>query len=226
MKIGLVCEGAIDRVLVPPLITTIAKTNGIEWPIDFSRDISLYGGPGFGGVKNSVENLVRALGQDPAAFKKIFTFIVVLLDRRTRLAQQAIRELIQGHGEFIFAIAIEELEAWVLADRFHVIQWLNNVKVKQCSACRFWSANYSPEEDPDPKQTLSQLVNAAHGEFDTWGVAAAKDFVDFYWRNSFEADENIHMRDWVGKADIPLMEQLCPRGFRDFSQKILGLLSR
>ncbi|TCP55947.1 hypothetical protein EV586_103606 [Tumebacillus sp. BK434] len=229
MKVAFLGEGEIDDILLPPLITTIAKNKAdVQWPLHFSADIrkNVGFGMGFGEVKVAVRKLVEALDADPAAFRKNFDYVIVLLDgARTTEAQNEIRELIEGKNEFIFGLAIKEVEAWILADRDHVIEWLG-IGRRDCPTCRFWQAGYSPERDPDPKETLTQLLQASDSDYDVWCSGAAEEFVDEYWKGTFLPDDRIEMRDWSGKADLQTMAERCPYGYRPFEEEILRMLGR
>ena len=59
MKVAFIGEGVIDNVLLPPLITTIARVNGVNWPIDFRNDITMPIKKGFGGVKYKVRHFIN-----------------------------------------------------------------------------------------------------------------------------------------------------------------------
>jgi hypothetical protein len=229
MKVAFIGEGPIDDILLPPLITTIARTKAkVEWPLKFHEDIrsEIGFGMGFGEVKRAVRKLAEALERDPDTIRKTFRYIIVLLDgARTEEAQQEIVSLIENHDEFIFGIAIKEIEAWVLADREHVIEWLG-VTRKDCPQCRFWQAGYSPERDPDPKETLSELLKASDNDYDIWCVGAAEEFVEQYWKGTDLPDERIRMGEWPGKANLQVMAEMCPKGYAVFEQQILRMLGR
>lgn len=224
MRVAFIGEGNMDEVLIPPLITTIAKINQINWPIDFNNDITRPFRRGFGGVTSTVRRIIAALEEDPVTIKKQYQYFIVLIDGRGT-SQTEIRRMIEGHEEFVWGIAIKEVEAWVLADRDHLIEWLG-IEKKDCPSCRFWNKGYQPENDPDPKQTLSELLQASDHEFDVWCVGAAEDFIEKYWKGTDFSDERISMDNWQGKANLFLMTEKCPKGFRPFKEAILRMLGK
>ena len=226
MRVAFIGEGNIDEVLIPPLITTLAKTNHINWPIDFSNDIRRPFGRGFGGVTSTVRDIIAALKVAPVTIKKQYQYFIVLIDGRgTSVSQAEIQKMIEGHEEFVYGIAIKEVEAWVLADRDHLIEWLG-IEKKGFPTCRFWDNGYQPESDPDPKRTLSELLQASEHEFDVWCVGAAEDFIEKYCKGTDFTDARINMDNWQGNANLLLMAQKCPKGFRPFKEAILRMLGK
>jgi hypothetical protein len=227
MKLLLIREGEIDGILIPPLITTIAVNNNIHWPLDFGNDIrtEFQKGSGFGSVKSAVQKIIEAQNEDRALVGRMFQKVVILLDGKgTQAAQNEIHQMIAGHPDFIFGIAIKEVESWVLADRDHIIEWLN-VNRADCPQCRFWQRGYQPESDPDPKETLNALVSASDRiDFDKWGTGAAGDFIEQYWKGTNYSNEQVSFTNWLGKADLRGIQNKCPLGFRVFYQNLIHFL--
>ena len=71
--------------------------------------------------------------------------------------QEEIRQLIAGHARFVMGVAIEEIEAWWLADRRNTLAWAHLVP-RPPAHCRYAAADYHAESDPDPKATLDELT--------------------------------------------------------------------
>ena len=226
MNVAFIGEGDLDDILIPPLVTTLAKENGIEWPVYFKQDIrSVFPrATGFGGVKEGVRKIVEAIEKSPDIMKKRYHKYIVLLDEKTEETQREILNLIDGKADFMLGIAIKEIESWVLADRDHVIEWLG-INKQDCPELSFWSASYRAETDPDPKKTLDQLLKFSKSEYDTWCKAAAIDFVEKYWKNSFLPDERIEMDEWDGKLNSTQMKHQCPVGFVSFESRLIALIS-
>lgn len=228
MKLLLIREGEIDDILIPPLITTIAANNNIQWPLDFNTDIRIefQKGTGFGSVKSAVQRLTETNDKDPVLFSRLFSRIVIILDGKgTQAARNEISRMIQGRQNFMLAIAIKEVESWVLADREHVIEWLRIDKT-DCPNCRFWQRGYQPEIDPDPKATLDELVSSSDiSEYDRWGTGAARDFIEQFWKGTNYSNEYVNVTNWMGRANLLRMRQRCPQGFGVFYQPLITFLS-
>lgn len=227
MKMLLIREGEIDDILIPPLVTLIASENAIHFPLNFQKDIrtKYQKGQGFGSVKNAVERIVAALNSDPEAVYKEFRKIVVILDSKgTPAAQQEIRQLIADRPEFLIGIAVKEVEAWVLADRENVIQWLG-VQQRDCPTCRFWQSSYRPERDPDPKETLDLLIQSSdRTDYDRWSTGAATEFIELYWKGTHYSNDEVNVTNWRGRANLSGMRQRCPQGFSPFYQGLVQFL--
>lgn len=218
-------EGAIDDILLPPLIGTIANYYGAMWPIHFERDISisLRRGTGFGAVMVAVRNLVEMIKNKPDLFKRIADRVLIVLDRKTEQAQADINKLIAPYDSFFLTIAVEEIEAWVLADREHVTEWLG-ISQKDFPESPFWDKKYRSEYDPDPKRTLNQLVQRSKLPFEYWDTGAANDFIEKYWRgNYFTSYDFQPWENWDGKAEIDMMKRQSPNSFVSFEQYLVSL---
>jgi len=227
MKVLLIREGEIDDILIPPLITLIAAENGIRFPLNFRDDfrIRYQTGSGFGSVVSAVSRIAAALSKDPEAVRRSFHKVVVLLDGKGTLsARQQIQALIAPYPEFMIGVAVKEVEAWVLADRAHVIEWLNPNR-ERCADCRFWQRGYQPEQDPDPKMTLDRLVACStESDYSRWGTGAAAEFVERFWKGTDAADWEVNVANWVGRADLNGMTAGCPNGFGAFYRDMIRFL--
>lgn len=158
---------------------------------------------GHGGVLETVRKLVSALSEDVYNH----AFYVILLDRRTRAVQREVRKLLSKHSGFVLGIAIEEIEAWWLADRTNTLAWAA-LGEGLPEDCRYAAAGYCSEKDRDPKKTLHELTQRSDRFDRTYGegnVDMARDFAQEYWRQSAHLDD--------------LCAQ-CPRGYRPFEQSV------
>lgn len=172
-KIGVISEGPIDHVLLPPLLSHIARTDaGYNWPImagDVTEPFNIRK-RGHGGVLETVKTLVEFLTKDSLGY----SFVVIVLDRRTKEVQQEIRKLVAGNAGFIFGIAIEEIEAWWLGDRTNTLAW-SGFTPETLPACRYKLRDskgrlvYAAEKDPEPKNTLDEITDAL-GSWNTVAV--------------------------------------------------------
>jgi hypothetical protein len=123
-----------------------------------------------------------------------------------------VKRLIQGKSLFVLGIAIEEVEAWWLADRNSTLTWLG---LSDCSDSnyRYWGHRYTAERDGDPKRTLDELTDLSPLLDQRYGHGnrqLAADFADI-WRDS---------------AKLNAIEQQCPKGFSPFCRKITEALNR
>jgi hypothetical protein len=189
-KIGVIAEGPIDHALLPPLLERIARVRaGYHWPVrpDDLAEIFPIRKRGHGGVLDTVRRLVAALSTE------VFdhAFFVIVLDRRTRPAQEEIRNLISGHGRFVLGIAIEEIEAWWLGDRGNTLAWAGLTKSLP-PHCRYAVADYRAEGDDEPKKTLDELTRESE-RFDRYygegSIELATEFAEDYWREFAHLDE-------------------------------------
>lgn len=212
-KVGIIAEGAIDYVLLGALLERIARDRAsYDWPTrpDDLAQIVHIRKRGHGGVVLAVRQVVDYLCSNPPPD---YAFIVVLLDRRAAAAAREVRRLIAGHDLFVFGTAIEEIEAWWLADRSNTLAWLG-LKERPAGTDHYWSDAYRPEKDRDPKRTLDSLtllsdrVDMRYGKGNT---ALARGFVDDCW---FE------------RADLNAVEAGCPRGFVPFCRVATQALTR
>lgn len=212
-KIGIITEGPIDDILLSALLERIARERAnFTWPTmpdDLGQIIPLRK-RGHGGVLDAVRRLVSYLEQVPPTDH---AFFVVLLDRRTRPVQEKIRKLISGKDLFVPGIAIEEIEAWWLADRHNTLAWLG-LRDEPPDTVRYWEESYNPEKDPDPKKTLDELTDIAQNVDQRYGqgnTELARQFATEYWQDS---------------ADLNTIERDCPKGFRPFCHHVTKALDR
>jgi hypothetical protein len=212
-RIGIIGEGPIDEALLPPLLDRIAQARaGYTWPTNAAEfpDILRIRKRGHGGVLAKVRALAGYLNEYPGTDH---AFYVILLDSKTRAAQEEIRKLIQGNPLFVMGIAIQEIEAWWLADKRNLLEFLG-IDDTHCQHTRFGQAAYCPEEDDDPKKTLDELTVRAPNLDATYGAgnsALAREFATEYW---------------AGRADLAAIEGSCPKGFAPFCRDVEQSLRR
>ena len=213
MKAGIITEGTTDLPLVGALLQRIAHLRaGFEWPVssdDLDGTLRIRKS-GFGGVVEKVCRLVKFLEKcDPEARRDIY---VILLDRRTEQAQRDVRRELRGRTGFVLGIAIEEIEAWWLADRRATLQWLELDEV-QVSTTAYGRDRHKPEKDADPKRTLDELTcmsDACASRYGDGNTGLAEHFAE----------------DWGDFADIAAIETACPKGFGPFARKAQEALER
>jgi hypothetical protein len=204
--IGIIAEGPIDHVLLPVLLERIACDRAdYAWPVDTDDVAKVFQirKRGHGGVLETVRRLVTALSNNIYPY----AFYVILLDRRTRVAQEEIRKLISQHERFVLGIAIDEIEAWWLADRPNTLSWAG-LKDRLPGHCRYAAAKYSSERDQDPKKTLDELTRYSD-RFDRFygegNSDMAIEFATDYWREHARLDD---------------LRTQCPQGFRPFEKHV------
>lgn len=208
-RVGLIGEGVIDQPVVEALLHRIASERaGYDWPVvadDLYVDLRIRK-TGHGGV---VEKLRRLLEVIDAGQETRCRFHVVVLDnRKLQQVHTEVKHLVSGYQSVLFGIAIEELEAWWLADRENVLKWLDLTASELAEAgLDYGTDGYHAERDRNPKSTLDSLTrlsNSAeafygHGNFDL-----AIEFAE-HWRET---------------ANIDVIEHECPRGFAPFSDEL------
>ena len=116
---------------------------------------------------------------------------MILLDRRTARVQREIRKLISRCERLVLGIAIEEIEAWWLADRRSTLAWAD-LDGHLPSGCRYAQAGYQSERDKDPKKTLNELTSISDRFDRTYGdgnLDMATEFAENHWRVSASLDE-------------------------------------
>lgn len=207
-KIGIISEGPIDQVLLPPLLERIAHDRArYDWPVtaDDVAEILQIRKKGHGGVLEIVRKLVKVLDGDPLLYDH--AFYVILLDRRTQAVQEAIAKLLVNHNRFVLGIALEEIEAWWLADRQTTLAW-SGLNGRLPKGCRYSKENYCAEDDDEPKKTLDELTRLSDlPELDRYygdgSVDLARDFADAYWREFARLDD---------------IRRDCDRGYRPFER--------
>jgi hypothetical protein len=150
-------------------------------------------------VLETVRRLVSALSNSVYDF----SFYVIVLDRRTGLVQKEIRKLLSRHDRFVLGIAIEEIEAWWLADRRNTLAWANLVD-RLPGECRYAHAKYQSERDDNPKKTLDELTRHSDRFDRTYGegnLDMARKFAEDYWKERAQLDDlRVH----------------CPQGYAPF----------
>lgn len=205
-KIGIIAEGPIDHVLLPALLSRIAQDRaGFTWPL-VSEDIAVVfqiRKKGHGGVLETMRRLVVAL--DSEYFD--YAFFVVLLDYRTKPIQKMVRKLIRDRSRFVLGIAIEEIEAWWLADRTNTLAW-SGFSAGLPPGCRYGSRKYKAEKDKAPKKTLNELTrlsNRIDRYYGDGNLDLATDFAEEYWQGNARLDE---------------ISVQCPRGFVPFQNVV------
>jgi hypothetical protein len=205
-KIGIIAEGPIDHVLIPPLLERIARDRAqFTWPVSSDDVAEMFSvrKRGHGGVIESVRKLVHAL--DTKSFEHVL--FVILLDRRTYPVQAEVRKLIRGKERFVLGVAIEEIEAWWLGDRTNTLRWAGFVEALPAN-CRYAAARYRAERDDDPKKTLHELT-ARSSRFDRCygqgNLDLAQDFAEQFWQPSANLDE---------------IASQCSQGYTPFEQKV------
>jgi hypothetical protein len=205
-KIGIIAEGPIDHTLLSPLLDRIARDRaGYDWPVrpvDIAEVFQIRK-RGHGAVLETVRKLVAALSTEVYDH----AFFVIMLDRRTLPVQEEIRTLIGAHGRFVMGIAIEEIEAWWLADRRNTLEWAG-MTASLPSHCRYAAAAYHAERDKEPKKTLDELTRESD-RFDRYygegNVELATGFAEDYRK------EFAHLDD---------IRAQCKRGYRPFEKDV------
>lgn len=211
MKIGYFGEGKLDYILLPPLLEAIAQNKAqIHWPVEASDMKRLnIRKTGHGGVLEKIRALMEFHDECKKSLERMpESFYVIVLDRRTRTVQQMIKETMNNCSiPYVMGIAIEEIEAWILADRCQLLNWLQlDESASHVRKLRYFDSEYDPEEDSDPKKTLDQLIRASSvPSADCWNTDAAAEFVEF-WRD--------------GSMDLVEIEKGCPKGFKPFSEAV------
>lgn len=204
-KVGIIAEGPIDHVLLPPLLERIARDRAeYDWPIigEDVAEVFQIRKRGHGGVLETVRKLVTAL-DDPAVYDH--AFFVILLDRRTRAVQRGIEQLLVNRNRFVLGIAIEEIEAWWLGDRRNTLVW-SALRGGLPGDCRYAQTDYRSERDDNPKKTLDELTRISD-RFDRYygegNVDLAQEFAEDYWRQYARLDD---------------IRAQCPQGYRPFER--------
>jgi hypothetical protein len=211
-KIGIISEGPIDHLLLPHLLSHIAaKDAGCDWPIetsDVAEPLHIRK-RGHGGVLETVRALVEFLMRDRLGY----SFVVILLDRRTKEVQGKIAKLLAGKEGFILGIAIEEVEAWWLGDRSNTLAW-SGFTHATLPACRYRLCDpsdrlvYAAEKDPDPKKTLDEITQISpklESRYGDGNTELASHFGENHWKRNAQLDE---------------ISSQCPRGFKEFRNHV------
>ena len=163
--IGLLAEGTIDENLLPPLIEKIFEGREVRF-----RHLP-YPPNGAGEIPKNLKILTR-LYQYEEEKRRIGCdlFILVHDSRNTQEIQKEIRSILRDAVGFpaVYGLAIQEIEAWVLAEHKH----LNN-HLFQIHPCP--TLPHKPEDDPAPKKTLIELFlkRSERFEYDHWNTECA-----------------------------------------------------
>lgn len=215
-RVGLIGEGAIDRPILGALLQKIATERaGYGWPVDADDlDTRLrIRKTGHGGVVAKLKRLLQIIdaGQDMGC-----RFYVVVLDNRKLDAVHAeVRKLLGGKAGFVFGVAIQELEAWWLADTGSVLEWLGLTRVELAAAgLDYGSDQYHAEKDQTPKATLDTLTRISSAVDSVYGRAGNSELADDfgeYWRD---------------RAQLDIIEHQCPNGFRPFADEVATAFRR
>jgi len=164
MRVGIVAEGRIDDIILTSLIRKIHEVAGKPYQLYVNdlRDFPLRK-KGAGDVKGTTRRLIQFLEgslQFPVRGRTSYEcdiYCVVVDYKKTEVLRKEIRSLIAGTSVpgFVFGVAIQEIEAWILGDI-----------VNTCSSLGLDAEDYSeagknPEAEMNPKAILSVLVNAS-----------------------------------------------------------------
>jgi hypothetical protein len=201
-RIGVLAEGPIDHALISPIIRQIAtKRAQFTWPVDpaDAAEWLKLRPRGHGGVWLAVQKAIRVLQEEEFPY----SFIIILLDRRTKAIQGKIRRLISGRDRFVLAVAQEEIEAWWLGDRPCTLSWLRFDAAP--GNTRYAKPGYQAERDKEPKKTLTELTQESPNpeidrNYGEGNLDLARDFADF----------------WEGRVNLPEIEGQCPKRFQPF----------
>ena len=210
--IAFIGEGRIDKELVGALLSRIAEERcGFTWPVDVHEEFPelRIRKTGHGGVHEKVSRLVKLLN---AGTQTQYHLCVIVLDRRTRPAQRRVRQSISGKPVFILGIAIEEIEAWWLADRQNVLQWLC-LEDDDIAELGYGDSAYNAERDNSPKATLDELTRLSQEcdrHYASGNLDLAMDFTE----------------SWKEFANLAIIEHECARGFAPFSSALQEALAR
>jgi hypothetical protein len=210
-KVGIIVEGSTDLELLPALLSRIAESVGLDWPVQGEDvgEVLFIRKAGFGGVLEKVRALVQTL--DAAGFDH--DFYIILLDRKTRPAQEEVRRLIGGRPRFVLGIAIEEIEAWWLADRANTLAWAQLEAVPP--GCRYGARGYHAESDDDPKRTLDEITRLAVCFDRVYGLGSTELAAEFAW-----------VYGWYQNAHLDAIAAGCAEGFRPFRAEVAGQFRR
>ncbi len=213
-RVGVICEGPIDAALLSALLHRIAQDKaGYAWPVaasDLDETLRLRTS-GHGAVVKKLAKLVRVLDRGETLDCRFF--VIVLDYKKTKTVQQDLRALVAGsRRSFILGIAIEEIEAWWLADRSNTLAWFG-LADEDIAGCAYATPDYSPERDSTPKRTLTELTKVSERcsrPYGTGNSELAREFAE----------------DWREHASIQVMEHACARGFGPFSNAVADAFQR
>jgi len=159
---------------------------------------------GHGGVLKKLKMIVA--DYEKGIYRPPDILVIVLDHRKTQAVVADIRNLVSGHVWTVIGVAIEEVEAWWLADRQQTLGWL--ALSNEDAEAAGYGPDYAPEKDPDPKGTLDRLTKcsgAVEVGYGDGSVSLATDFVDAAWRQSVTLDS---------------LRIKCPGGFAPFHDRM------
>ncbi len=171
-RIGLLVEGGIDETLLPPLLQEALHSISPGRAEQFDTFQFPYPSGGFGEIPKNLRLLIT-LFEDEGERRKLGCdmFVIVHDSRHTEEIQKEIRNILKEAHSFpaVYGLAIQEIEAWVLADIEHL-----NREVFKLTPCP--RLQRSPERDPDPKSTLTEkfIKPSKHIGFDRWNPECAR----------------------------------------------------
>jgi hypothetical protein len=204
MRVGVLCEGSIDLPLIAALLQRIARVRGrIRWPIQPTDAIEAIRIPkkGFGQIEKALKHIL-ANGDELAKYE----FLIIVLDEKTRDTQARVRQLLRGKRNFALGIARREIEAWWLADRRNVLEWLG-ITEKHVVGTRYGQP-YDAESDDSPKRTLDELTNLPLARVQsTYGDGNTDLALEF-------------AESWVENANLGSISTACPSGFAPFLRRV------
>lgn len=207
-RVGVIAEGQIDHALLCPLLEKIAEERAhYGWPVlpEDAAEFLQMRKRGFGGVLKCVERLVRLMRTGMAGSGYAF-FVIVLDHRKTETVRNKLHRLLQRAQGVVSGEAVEEIEAWWLADRKCVLAWLGLAE-KDVAGTRYAAGSYDPESDQTPKRTLDELTRMSKrigSEYGRGSAYLAEEFAD----------------RWRTEACLGDIERQCPQGFRPFSSGV------
>ena len=213
-RVGVICEGPIDVALLAALLHRIAHNKAeYTWPVaasDLDETLRLRT-TGHGAVVKKLERIIRVLDRGETSDCRFF--VIVLDHKKTDKVQQELRALVaRRRRSFILGIAIEEIEAWWLADRSYTLTWLG-LTDDDIAGCAYATPDYSPERDSTPKRTLTELTRISERCSRPYGTGDKELAADF-------------AEDWREHASIQVIEHDCARGFEPFSNAVASAFKR
>lgn len=171
-RVGLLVEGGIDEEILSVVLAQLLKTFR-RWRSQQNVFMFyLFPPNGYSEIPKNLRTLVN-LYQDPSERARIGcdVFVIVHDMKNTEEVQREIRRILRDNQTFpaVYGIAIQELEAWILAD----IENVNRMVFRVEPTPRLPRA---PERDSDPKRTLVELFirPSKEAEFDGWNLECAR----------------------------------------------------
>jgi len=203
MRVGIIAEGRIDDVILMSLIGKIHEIAGKPYRLYVNdlRDFPLRK-KGTGDVKGTTKRLIQFLEGSlrfPIEGRTSYEcdiYCVVVDYKKTDTLRGQIKALIAGTSveEFVYGVAIQEIEAWVLGD-------IKNV----CSLLKLDVNNFpginSPEDEVNPKAILSVFINASsRSRYMKWNAEDAAEIAQY--------------------LDPEMIRTNCPKGFAPFYDEL------